>query len=286
MNITVRLKQAVPSAWRRHARMLSRLRWLTKARVMAFNGLSLRAHPATWLAYVLFDPEVDSFTYAIDNEPELVTFLSESLGLERSRVASLTAETRTDPELNEGLRRRVRWRPDYKRQAHLGGYRTAAWVVARALRPALIVETGILDGLGSLVLLRALERNGEEGHPGRLLSFDTTEGSGWLVPTRLRALWEPVYARSEEALVLAIGLRRVGMLVQDSDPSYANQRAEFSAAVDHRDERIALLAFNNWETALSDVCSERLLSYGEFREQPRHWYKGAPLGLGLTPRPS
>lgn len=269
MSITARLKEAVPSKWRRHARVLSRLRWVTKSRVMAFNRVSLRQDPATWLAYVLFDPEVDSFTYAIDNEPELVTFLSERLGLELARVSDLAAETRNDRELNGGLRRRVRWRLDYKRRAPLGGSRTAAWVVTRALRPALIVETGILDGLGSLVLLRALERNAAEGHPGRLLSFDTTEGSGWLVPARLRGLWEPVYARSDEALVPALGPRRVGMLVQDSDPSYANQQAEFRAALDHGDERVSLLAFNNWETALSDLCSERGLSYGEFRERPR-----------------
>jgi hypothetical protein len=63
-----------------------------------------------------------------------------------------------------------------------------AWyAVVRALKPQLIVETGIKQGLGSLVLLAALERNAGEGGSGRLISFDIDPFSGWVVPQRLRA---------------------------------------------------------------------------------------------------
>jgi hypothetical protein len=39
-----------------------------------------------------------------------------------------------------------------------------------------VVETAIQEGLGSAVLLRALERNAEEGSSGELISFDVMLG--------------------------------------------------------------------------------------------------------------
>ena len=62
-------------------------------------------------------------------------------------------------------------------------------IYVRLRKPKLIVEAGVHEGLGSEILLRALQRNAEEGAPGHLLSFDIHDDTGWLVAPQLRSNW-------------------------------------------------------------------------------------------------
>ena len=45
-------------------------------------------------------------------------------------------------------------------------------------------RSALTTGSAPAVLLRALERNREEGDPGTLVTLDTTPHSGWLIPAR------------------------------------------------------------------------------------------------------
>ena len=78
--------------------------------------------------------------------------------------------------------------------------------------PEVAVETGILDGLGSRSMLRALQRNAEVGRDGRLWSFDIMPGAGALVPDRLAGRWTPLYEDTEEGLPAATGRALAGLL--------------------------------------------------------------------------
>ncbi len=181
--IEERLRGLLPRDARRRLGRLSRLRWVRKARIARTYGASLRRDPLTVLGFVLLDPEVDTFTYDLANEHELVNVTARALGIAPQRVAERFDEARKDPVLGPGLARRVRWRFDFKRRVRFG--RRYAWyAIARELKPAVVVETGIKDGLGSVLLLRALQRNAAEGSPGRLISFDLYPDKGWLVPER------------------------------------------------------------------------------------------------------
>src|SRR3954447_18971734 len=183
-----RLRSLLPRDARRWLTRLSRLRWLRKARIARSYGASLRRDPLTVSRFVLLDPEVDTFTYDLANEHELVNVTARALGVAPKRVAALFDEARSDPLLGAGLAHRVRWRFDFKRRVRFG--RRYAWyAIARVLRPGVVVETGIKDGLGSVLLLHALERNAAEGSPGRLISFDLYPDKGSLVPARVRAAW-------------------------------------------------------------------------------------------------
>ena len=133
---------------------------------------------------MLFDPETHSYSYELGNRDELVEFCASLLGSSAAEAGGYLAETDSDPELGARLRRRTLTRIDAKWRMPLGN--SLLWyVIARAVKPALIVETGIFDGLGSLMLLRALERNAEDGVDGRLLSIDLDPQAGWIVPERL-----------------------------------------------------------------------------------------------------
>src|SRR5271166_6157669 len=155
--IKSQLKRLSPT-WKNRLRRLSRLRWLEKTRIVRAYGVSFREHPLRMAGYVLLDPDVGDFTYELDNQGELVEFLADALALDPAIIAGHLAEIRSEPALTRELTARVRWRPDMKRRVGLA-HRVAWYAVVRAKKPRLVVETGIKHGLGSLVLLVALERN-------------------------------------------------------------------------------------------------------------------------------
>ena len=206
-----------------------------------------KRHPLRALAYVAWDPEVDTFTYDLANVKDLELALARVLDLAVSDVRRAMSELDAEPELNERLAADVRWRPRFKRRPSLPAHHRSAWVITRLLRPQCVVETGILDGLGSRVILAALQRNAYEGDDGELISFDVMPGVGALVPNRLRARWRPVYEPTETALRARLRGRRVGLLAHDSDPSARHQQLEFGAALDHGADSLALMTV--WDSA-------------------------------------
>jgi hypothetical protein len=283
--IRSRLKRLSPS-WQDRLRRLSRLRWLEKTRLVRFYGASLRAHPLLIAKYVLLDPDVGDFSYDLENEAELVAFLAAALDCEPAAIAGYLAEIRASPELTRELAARVRWRPDMKRRVGLT-HRVGWYAMVRALKPRLVVETGIKHGIGSLVLLVALERNASEGSPGRLVSFDLDPFSGWVVPATLRSGWKPVFESTFAALEGALDGEEVDLFICDTPPDQETEAFEMRTALRHGAPGMVLVAANgDRTTALPELAAERSGSYRFFRERPRHpIYPGGGIGLALGLRP-
>jgi hypothetical protein len=280
-----RLKEAVGPRWQARARALSRLRWLAKYRLMRRTGARLRDNFGRNLAYVLWDPELESHTYDVDNLDELADFLAAELGADRDRVLAYLREPETDPVFNEEWRRRMRFRFDVKHRAQLAN-RLIWWGIVRTLRPRLVVECGIFNGVGSLVLLRALERNRAEGSPGELVSIDSDPTMGWAVPPALQERWTTVEGFTSDVLEPAIEGREVGMLIHDTPHTYENQALEFSAALRHPAERLVLIDSSGGQTpALEEICEREGGRYRYFRERPKdHFYPGNGSGIGIFDR--
>jgi hypothetical protein len=220
------LKRRLSDRWWWRLRRLSRLRWITKYRILRRAGVSARRH----LRYVLLDPELESYTYRVGNVDAMCAAVAEVTGIPVGRLTSFVAEAEADPELGERLARRVRWRLDVKRRPALG-VRLGWYVLVRALRPSLVVETGIYNGLGSLALLRALERNRADGQPGELLSFDRSSEAGWMVDRSYEKVWRRALGSTQDTLEPAVAGRQVGALFQDTSHTEEQQRLEFGVAL-------------------------------------------------------
>lgn len=272
------LKRSLPARWRRRARRLSRLRWVTKARLLRHHEVSWRDRPLVALRYLLLDPEVESFTYEVDNRDELLDFAARALGHDRAAVGQYAAETGHDPELTQPKRRR--W--DSKRRLPLAN-RLLWYVAVRAEKPELVVETGVHDGLGSLVLLRALERNGEEGRPGRLLSFDIFEDTGWLVHERLHERWQRVTGSTLTELEPVLQGLRVDMSIHDTPAEERLQRAEFSAVLGHRGERLVVVNSSGARLGvLEELCAREGTVQQRFVSRSRdHVHPGNAIALAV-----
>jgi Methyltransferase domain len=279
------LKRLSPSLQNR-LRRFSRLRWLEKARLTRYYGVSFRARPWQVAKYVLWDPDVGDFSYELDNEADLVSFLASALALEPARVKGYLDEIHTAPEVTHDLAATVRRRPDMKRRPGLGP-RVAWYVVTRAIKPRLVVETGIKHGIGSLVLLVALDRNAREGSDGRLVSFDPDPASGWVVPEALRGIWKPVFATGFDAFDEQLDGEQIDLFICDTPPNTEIESFEMNAALRHAAPGIVLIAGNgDRTTVLPDLAAERGGDYRFFAERPRHpIYPGGGLGLALGVRP-
>ena len=114
------------------------------------------------------------------------------------------------------------------------------YAVVRALRPEVVVETGVGSGVSSTFFLSAMERNGT----GRLYSVDLPlpeerllpegERTGWMVPDRLRERWELTLGDSRQELPALF--ERVGDVdgfFHDSDHSFDHMTWEFTMAHPH-----------------------------------------------------
>ena len=268
------VRPLVPARTRRLLRTVPR-RW----RLLETYGAWQRS-PGSALRYLLTDPELDNFTYRISNTDRLASLLADALGIDASVMSGYIRELQADRRLRTGIEDRLAVRVDRRRTMPYG--RRLGWyAVVRHLKPRLVVETGILDGLGSTVLLRALERNAAEGVDGRLLSVDIRSDAGWLIPDELRLRHEVLIGDSLALLGPAIGDRRVGFFVHDSDHAYGHETAEFETILPLTEAGAALVSDDaHASTAFADFCGRHDLTYRYWRERPfRHFYPGAGIGL-------
>jgi methyltransferase family protein len=285
-SVRAHIKRLLPDDLRaRIRRKQSRLRWIHKYRRLRSFGYPVRAQPLTALSFVLLDPEVETFTYEIENEPALAAFLARTLGADEDEVGAYIDEAKSDPELTTELTRRVRWRWDTKARLPLG--RRLGWyAITRLTRPRTIVETGIQAGLGSLTILRALERNAEEGAPGDLISVDLLRSSGWLVPVKLRQFWTPVYGSTFDLLDRILEGRSVDVLIQDLGAGYEAEMNDYETVSRHAAERLVIVGTNAHLTkALRDFAAERSSDYEEWADLPhRHVFPGTMAGIVVLGR--
>lgn len=98
----------------------------------------------------------------------------------------------------------------------------------RTGRPKTVMETGVLDGFSSRVMLEALAKNKN----GRLVSVEIRSRVGRLVPARLKGRWDLVVGTPSGALPTALKRAgRVDIFMHDSNHSYDQMKREFGLAI-------------------------------------------------------
>lgn len=188
----------------------------------------------------LFHPreEIQAFKYHYRrvSEDEFVSFLTSLTGEESMRLEAVRGD------LAGNLAFHARF--EEKLKAHKDGYggqmtreAAAIYALVRLLKPRVIVETGVADGVTSSYILRALEDNGA----GKLYSIDLPsellppgEKPGWIVEEGLRGRWDLRVGKAEELLPPL--LEEVGtadLFLHDSLHTYAHMLFEFRAAWPH-----------------------------------------------------
>ncbi len=182
-------------------------------------------------------------------------------------------------------------------------YRIWVYCLVRALRPTVLVETGVLHGMQSAFVLEAMRVNGH----GRLISIDLPSYAdsgpanvdgyrgllppgrepGWLVPEELHERWD---LRVGPSLELLPGvLEEVGpdldVFLHDSDHTYETMRGEIELAWPRLRPGGALIVDDSTDnTAFAELCERVGGTPLLFPNPDEGWHGEARAGLLLKPR--
>ncbi len=161
------------------------------------------------------------------------------------------------------------------------GRRLGWYVLARWLKPRIVVETGVDKGLGSVVLCSALKRNTEEGRPGRYFGTDINPDAGALLVSPYRSFGRILVGDSLASLSTLA--ESVDLFINDSDHSAEYERLEYEAIGPKLSPRAIILGDNaHVTTELADFSHRQGRSFLFFHEEPlEHWYPGAGIGISF-----
>lgn len=231
--------------------------------------------------------EDTNYTYDLteDNIQYLAGTLALVLDQEYAVIWKYLEEVRTDQYLQNHVAQTVRKSPlgRFADRKALFGRRLGWYVVARAIKPRIVVETGVDKGLGSVVLCAALLRNRNEGFEGHYYGTDINPNAGYLLDGVYKEVGTILYGDSIESLS---GLNvPIDLFVNDSDHSADYEYREYRTIQNRLHENSIVLSDNaDMCTALFRFSQETNRHFLFFREVPaNHWFPGAGIGFSFYP---
>jgi predicted O-methyltransferase YrrM len=155
------------------------------------------------------------------------------------------------------------------------------YALVRALKPRLVVETGIDKGLGSVVLCAALRRNAAEGAAGRYVGTDIRPEAGHLLRPPYADVGEVRYGDSLASLAQIAD--PIDLFINDSDHSAAYEGQEYATIAPRLSAQAVIVGDNAYATDELAAFAERTgRRFVFWREQPAaHFYPGAGIGFAF-----
>jgi predicted O-methyltransferase YrrM len=229
------------------------------------------------------DTELDNFYYGLTakNRSDLAQLIAIVVGCDVAEIDRYIDELVSDSDLENHIKQ-ARRQGDFPQDSRIAFGRREGWYAfIRALKPRIVVETGVHHGLGAVVIAAALLRNLSEGYEGRYFGTDLDPGAGVLFTEPYSSVGQILYGDSLDSLNNLDS--QVDVFINDSDHSGDYERAEYEAIIGKLSSRSLILGDNAHVTSeLDDFARKRNRSYLFFSEKPEgHWYPGA--GIGISP---
>jgi hypothetical protein len=235
------------------------------------------------VSWLFASREFTNYTYHLTgiNKKYLAAFVAHVTGISHQEAKRYIDELAQDVSLREHIRRRVQGSSEASfADAEMPFGRRMGWYgVVRAVKPRIVVETGVDKGLGSCVLTAALQRNAQEGHEGYYYGTDINPKAGYLLTGEYARFGEIRYGDSIESLK-SLDVE-IDVFVNDSDHATEYESREY-VTVESKLSKDAIIIGDNSRD------SDELLRFAErtgreflyFQEEPdRHWFPGAGLGV-------
>jgi predicted O-methyltransferase YrrM len=235
--------------------------------------------------WVFRSREVGNFTYDLGllSREHLIGTVAAATETPAADIERYIDELYADTELQEAVVERAAGNNffDIHDATCLFGRRIGWYAAVRALKPKIVVETGVDKGLGSITLCAALLRNAAEGHPGRYFGTDLVP-AGYLLHGKYEEIATILRGDSIESLKKF--LEPIDFFINDSD---------HSADYEYREYRVIESKLADGAIVLGDNahCSQSLYRWSReqgreflfYREMPlNHWYVGAGIGFSFV----
>ena len=214
-----------------------------------------------------------------DNYLYLCHFLSTTLGAPLKEVKSYLHEILSDVDIKGILESNFKNNPQLKDSNPNIGRRVGWYIIVRVIKPKLVFESGVFQGLGSLVICKALSLNQIEDQPGSYLGTDIDPSSGVFFKGNLTSYGEIVLGDS--VTVVNALKSEIDLYVCDSDHSATYELKEYEAAKSKMSQNGIILSDNAHSTSvLAKWSEENNKDFYFFKEVPKdHWYPGGGIGI-------
>ncbi|HYD70504.1 class I SAM-dependent methyltransferase [Azospirillum sp.] len=227
--------------------------------------------------------ETTNFTYGLTDISlgYLSHVVAVTAGIDQPTALAYIKEPLADAELLDHLHRlttahSLRWCADDRPQF---GRRLGWYAIVRARKPAVLVETGVDKGMGSVLLCAALRRNAAEGRAGVYYGTDINPAAGYLLTAPYAEHGRILYGDSIQSLIRLE--QPIDIFINDSDHSVEYERREYATIQSKLAPGSMILGDNSGHSPalmeFAQVTGRRFLFY---REEPRdHWYPGGGIGI-------
>ena len=159
------------------------------------------------------------------------------------------------------------------------GRRIGWYAFVRALKPKIVVETGVDKGLGSVILCSALNKNKQEGFEGYYYGTDINSEAGYIFSGEYTQFGEILYGDSIESLSNLN--KSIDIFINDSDHSADYEYQEYQTITPLLNQNSIILGDNSHKfDPLSRYSIENNRKFLFFKEKPlNHWYPGGGIGI-------
>lgn len=182
-----------------------------------------------WVRWLFTSRSDSNFTYRLTDRCRFNLAASVAGFLEKDfvEIDKYFQEIETDDEFDAHLRGLWRAHPERYRtdESPLIGRRIVWYAIARAIKPKVVIETGVDQGIGAVVLCAALARNAHDGHPGRYYGTDINPNAGFFLQGRYADFGSILYGDSIKSLTAFD--EAVDLFINDSDHSAEYEAAEY-----------------------------------------------------------
>ena len=162
------------------------------------------------------------------------------------------------------------------------GRRLGWYALIRELKPNLVIETGVHQGVGACVIAAALLKNKSEGYSGRYLGTDIDPNAGKLLSGIYSSVGDILYGDSVASLKKIDFAVDIFINDSDHDPEY--EALEYITIAPNLSPNGLILGDNSHVTdKLSQFSFENSREFLFFSEKPKnHWYPGAGIGISYN----
>jgi len=249
-------------------------------------GLSYFKTPlAELLDWLVKSKENTNFTYDLSamNREHLAWFVVGVTGLPVAQVRQYLREIEEDEDLKQHVRRcTLASAESYQADEEARYGRRIGWYAfVRAIKPRVVVETGVDKGIGTCVLAAALMKNAAEGSPGLVYGLDINPQAGFLFKEPYSRYGRLLFGDS--LATLNAFDQTIDLFIHDSNHDPVFERQEFETVQAKLAPEALILSDNAHVTAeLYKYAEETGRQFLYFQEKPAdHFYPGGSIGAAF-----
>lgn len=252
---------------------------IVKMRILYFYHRSTIKHALKW---TLNRREISNFLYDLTDKNYL-DLMHFTINLTNSDFC--TVKTYFE-EFKSEISPKILAKANFPVNESYGLGRRIFWYsVVRILKPLNILESGVENGLGALVIWHAMEKNRKEGFDSNYIGVDIDSNSGKFIKDLISDNFTLVI--SDSINFIRETKETFDLYINDSNHSSEYEYQEYLAIKDKLNIVSKIISDNSHSTdSLARFALELNVPYNLFLEKPKnHWYPGGGIGvLELSPK--